>query len=552
MSERQLRDPRAKLVAGGLALAFAVACSCRGCNEVGPAALLALAPADATGAVWVPDGAAALDQLNQFVERATVKVGADALKRWRATLSKQLGFDPLNKEAYAAGGIDTAAGVLTFVKPGSTQPLVALGIRDAGRFDAMLKQLLMKLDTADSVRTTSRNGRTIHTAGRPFGNEVAPALHWVHLGKYVLIAQADALDQLTDTLDRLAAQPAQASLADDATFTNTQAHVPKGEVLLFARTSGASLPATATLTSLGFGKEGLHADTFVALPGGAGPPIDLKMALGPDPTLPLAARLDVDAVALLLTQAARPDGLKALRSYPAAAPFVERLLQPLNQNIGIDVEKEVLPLLSGPLTVGVHLANGPDLQQRLKDVRSLQTFLDAVHVVVTAEITQPDRMLQLLDRSRLELEKRGASLRKRTDVKVGGKPVTIFEPAVGDVKLSWAVFDKYYVYAAGAGRLLTALDRLQKGPSELPSLLEKGVGGSLAKVPGSVIILRGASIADAAGVLTTTTSGDAGARLGLGALVGSAIELVRTLGDVGISLNADGAGLRLQVREQLQ
>ena len=58
------------------------------------------------------------------------------------------------------------------------------------------------------------------------------------------------------------------------------------------------------------------------------PPWDLKAALGPDPTLPLAARLDADAVALGLTHAARPDGLKALRSYPAAAPLVERLLQP--------------------------------------------------------------------------------------------------------------------------------------------------------------------------------------------------------------------------------
>lgn len=547
MKARLVRNFRATLAVGWI---FAAACSCRGCHEEGPKTLLALAPDDATGAVWVPDGAAALDQVNAFVERATVKVGADALKRWRGALSKQLGFDPLSKEAYATGGLDPAAGLLAFVPQGGTLPIVAAGVRDADRFDEAVKQVLIKLDTADSVSTRSRNGRTLHTAGRPFGNEVAPALHWAHVGKFVLIAPADALDALTDILDRLGASPAKASLADDATFTNTQSHVPKGEIYLFARTRGTNLPATATLTSVGLGKDGLHGDTYVALPGGGGPPIDLKAALGPDPTLPLAARLDTDAVALALTHAARPEGLRALRSYPAAAPLVDRLLQPLNQSIGLDVEKEVLPLLAGPLTVGVHLAGGGDLQQRLKDVRSLQTFLDAVHVVVTAELTQPERMLQLLERSRIELEKRGAALRKRTDVKVGGKPVTQYEPAVGDAKLSWAVYDKYYVYTAGAGRMPTALERLSKGPSELPAQLEKGVGGELAKAPGSVLVLRGNAIADAAGALAT--GGDAGSRMGLGALVGSLIELVRTLGDVGISLNADGEGLRLQLRERLQ
>ncbi|HET6346959.1 MAG TPA: hypothetical protein VFH51_18635, partial [Myxococcota bacterium] len=259
---------------------------------------------------------------------------------------------------------------------------------------------------------------------------------------------------------------------------------------------------------------------------------------------------DPNAVAVLLSRAARPDGIRAVRAYPAAAPLMDRLLKPLTSATGVDVEKDVLPLLQGPLTVSVHIGDVAALPARLKEMGTAQAALDVVQVAVTAELANADGMTAFLEEMRGELFKRGVPLASHKD-KVAGHAVTLWEPTVPEPKLGWAVMDNYYVYGAGTGRLRTTLEGLARGDSDLPAKLKDTVAGKLAAEPGSVLVVRSGMLADAAAQVAL--GGDTpGARVGLGALVGGLVELIRTVGDVGVALRAESDGLRLILREQLQ
>jgi hypothetical protein len=523
--------------------------SCRGCGDKGPGALLELASAEAPGVIWIPDLGDAAGRLEAFLGRATRKAGAGAVRRVRESLTKQLGFDPLLPSDYEKAGLRPGAGLLVFVEPPGQEPLVALGVHNRARFDTALQSFITATDGADKFTPTDHHGRKVLTAGRPFGTEVAPAFHWVHVGDYVLIARAEGLDALDRALARLTpeATAAAKSLGSESAFLAGQKSVPAGQLLAFARGRGApgAAPGTQGTTSVTWGDEGFGADVFVSLPVEG-----LPAALGTEPTLPLAARIEPNAVALLLSRAARPDGIRAVRAYPAAAPLMDRLLKPLTTATGVDVEKDVLPLLKGPLTVSVHVGDVAALPTRLKEMGSAQAVLDVVQVAVTAELANAEGMTAFLEDMRGELFKRGVALGSRKE-KVAGRAVTVWEPTVPDPKLGWAVMDPYYVYGAGSGRLRATLEGLARGDSDLPSKLKDTVGGKLAAQPGSVLVLRSGIVADAAAQLAL--GGDTpGARVGLGALVGGLVELIRTVGDVGVALRAEPDGLRLTLREQLQ
>jgi hypothetical protein len=141
-------------------------------------------------------------------------------------------------------------------------------------------------------------------------------------------------------------------------------------------------------------------------------------------------------------------------------------------------------------------------------------------------------------------------IRKRTTT-VGANTATIFEPERANPGLGWAVIDHRYVYATGLGRLQRTLEFQNKGASDLPAKLGGTVAGALASEKNSsVFILRGGAIAETAAALGF--GGDPTKKIGIGALIGTATELVRTIGDVAVGVTPEAGGLHLQLREQLQ
>ncbi len=522
---------------------------CRGCGAAGPPTLLHMAPPTSPAVVWVADLGRAVAGLQQFANRATQKGGGAALKRLHTAMVGHLGFDPLSPEDYAKAGIQTDKGLLVFMESPTDEPILGFGISDRDKFDRAFKELLAQSDGADSIQTTHHEGHSIITAGRPFGSEIAPTVHWSHLGSYVLLSRAKGLPTMQKALGRLTptAQPTAHTLATDPLFMHGQKHVAPGHVFVFVNPENGNNTTnnTAIVSSITLDTTGIRCDTFMGLP-----IVDLQGALGTEPTLPLASRIDADAALVVLTRAAKPAGLRALRQYPPLTPWLNRALSAIPSDVSLDVEKDILGNLSGPLTLSVHAANmAQGLADLLQHWRGPQGLLDLLQVAMVAELNNSQAMQAALDTLAKDLKHRGVAVRARPHT-TAGKAHLIYEPDVEAPRIGWTVFDKYYVYGAGAGRLDATLARLTQGPSSLPATLQKTVGGVLASQAGSVAILRGAALAE--GLQGLTMGNDPSTRIGTAAVIASANEMLHTLGDLAVGLSAEADGLRVQVREQLQ
>jgi hypothetical protein len=82
--------------------------------------------------------------------------------------------------------------------------------------------------------------------------------------------------------------------------------------------------------------------------------------------------------------------------------------------------------------------------------------------------------------------------------------------------------------------------------------LTKSVGGGLAAEPSaSVIVLRTEQLA--AGAMDLMNGFTKGKKsLGLSVIANQVVELVKTIGDVGLAVSGEDDGVRVVMREQLQ
>ncbi len=526
--------------------------SCRGCGAPSwPATALELPPADAALVVSIPELGAMIKQVNAFLARATGKGGNDALARSRENLTKQLGFDPLAVEAYAAGGLDVGGSVLLFSEGAGPELLLALPCKDEAAVERMLRGLIEKTDGANRFTSATLHGFSTTTAGRPFGDEVVPAFQWAIVGRYVLVARESGRAAWEKALARLAAAKAAPtpapSLKQEAVFLRLSRKVPPAVAQVFVRGEAAQgvlegKPMSgAAITSITLGDAGLGADTFLELPVPG-----LTEAFAGPPTRPLAARVEGNAAAVFLANAAGARALAALRQQPQLAQGAERGLRELGAAIGLDAEKEVLPLLAGPLTASLHVTDLTGLPQRLKERRSLASLLDFIHVVVTAEVNDRAKFLAMLERSRATLQSRGLPLRERR-AQIGNSEAHIFEPDRPTPRLGWALWRDTYVYGAGPGSLERALHAQLEEEKSLSKDLAGSVAAELSSEPGTmVLIVRGGRIAGSARQLVV------GGGVGVAALVGAALGVLETLDDVALGISAESDGLRLRLRERLR
>lgn len=544
------------------AVAACLITSCRSCVDKGPARILDVPSGRCSAIALVPSLEKLATGIDDFTTRATKLAGRRAAERFRTGLSAQLGFDPFVPEAYKQAGINAQAEVIAFVEPGHRQGILGFVIANRDAFDAALKTFVAKTDGASKHTTTSHHGRKVQTLNRAFGTESIPVVHWVHVGRFVLVTLADGQSSLLETLARLSANNTEgagsSTLRADPVFAGIRGKVPQGEILLFGRSATprekavdknaeSSSPAAspAAIGSMRIRGAGLSSDVFLAVDG-----VDMKTALDADAPLSLASHINSDAVAVLLTRAANEKALAVLRSHPLAQRFADRAIAPLAQTTGLNVERDVLPLLAGPLTAGLHVGDLSSLLRGHGRRIGMRRGLEALHMSVTAQVRDPAAMAALLRRSQQTLAAQGIAIRERRK-KIGANDAVIYEPDRETPQVGWSLYGDHYVWGGGRGRLERTLALLAEGGSELPKQLGSGVGGALATEPGStVFIVRTDEIAKAASKITLG-KGIAG-KIGAAALFGSAIQVVRTLGDVAVRVRGDVGGLRVELREQMQ
>ncbi|MEM6730938.1 MAG: DUF3352 domain-containing protein [Myxococcota bacterium] len=496
----------------------------------------------------ITDLPAAASAMKTFFDTAT-KDGAAMAASVDSATKQQAGFDVFDPKAYSEVGIDPAGGLTFFAEGDSKAGLLAIRTSDEKKATEWLVSLLKRVQGTSEVRDTEFEGAKFRTVGRPFGTEFVPVTHFSFVDENLLIAQEPGKGALVSALKRLRGQGPKANLSQDETYLSLAKKVPKdstlalfirGDVLKGTAAEGISKGAFFTAT---FSGAGFSADAFVDADTG-----ELQKAFsGPAPK-PLAKLVGEDAVLVMLTQSATADALPALRKDPTVARTLDTVFRVFQERAGLDAEKDLLPLLAGPLTTGVYLE---DPQRALAMVQlqgaNPNALLDAVHASVTAEVKDSKKMVELLDSAMSRLEY--ASLKfKKTESERNGKPLVRYEPDRPQPKLAWALYGNTYVYGAGTGRLDTMLDIID---GERPSIsLDASAGGELvAKKGAAVIVIRLGALGDKVGDMAASLGGGGAAMFGQ--FVTSAVSMAKTVGDVAMAAEVDGEGIRLSVREKL-
>ena len=162
--------------------------NCKGCSKTEPASVLHLASSSAVAALWIPNAVDLGHHLDQFIQRATKRAGAGMIRRMRAGLTAQFGFDILDLTPLEQKGLQVKKGLAMFTEGPSPQPIIAVAISDSTKFDAFFLDIVAKIDGANRVSEEQFDGFKVKTLARPFGKESVPILVWTHIRGHVLLA----------------------------------------------------------------------------------------------------------------------------------------------------------------------------------------------------------------------------------------------------------------------------------------------------------------------------------------------------------------------------
>lgn len=530
-----------------------------GCDGCGPASgassSLEIVGSDAQIAVSTGDLVDAARSLGSFVRSATEKSASMASSLQSVTQS-QLGFNPFEKEAYAEVGIDPKTGMAVFTEGDSTELVLGLGITDESKVNDWLLALLKRVDGASERSERSVDGVKVLSVGRPFGTELVAVAHWTFVGRRILISRPQGEASLIAAAKRIGAATdgTQKSLSSDSLYSELNAKIPSDSVLrVFARGGVSSVltgsspgeAAEAAMLGVSFNESSFAGELFVK--GATG---ELGKAMGVETPASLSPQIADDAVFATMSAGARSEMLSALKAHPISGPPVASTLKTFKGRTGLDLEQDLVPLLSGPITLAIYIENASRAMAALqRGGRDPSAMLEAIHASVTAKIKDPAAMAAVLDQAAERLRASGVTI-ERQDGERNGKPLIRFAPQQPTVQLGWALYGNTYVYGAGAGRVDRMLDVLD-GKSPSLSLKDTSAEPISSKAGASLILIRLGVLGEKVRSLANELGGPAGAAM-FGQIVNSAVDVSKTLGDVAISVQVEPDGMRLQLRESLR
>lgn len=429
----------------GLVVALAALAACARCGGAAGPPPERFVPADVTAAVLVPELRGAARLLAEFYSTARDFPGTSELPSLRASLSAQLGFDPLDLGALRDAGIDPRGGMaLAFLprvlagEPGRPAPLVVLPVSNRAAADALVRRIAV-----ERLRAGERSVEIVGSSQVAVYRERAggpPALAAGNGEGYLVVCAGPSGPAAVARAVSLTAEESLAGSGawkaareavgrDAAAMAFLPPESPALEGLSMLR-DGAALAISAEQRRLSARFVALLGDRdagFQALAaGGAGGALAARL----DPAAALVARFDGDPAALAAKLL--PPIPRLERAWPAAA--------------GVHLERELFGALSPGAAASVSLA--PRIDLATLDARSLSRD--------PLRLAQFELVIPLADAARV------SALSERIVRRAGQRPrggAWVLPTATGEV--AWAIDAGRLVVAGGApGRLATLRARL--------------------------------------------------------------------------------------------
>ncbi len=321
-------------------------------------------PADVRGVLLVPRPWARLQQHRRTAERLSLGAFYDEVVR---SLSDGLGFDALDPKQADANGFDPDEGLALYTVPQDPEALViAIGTSDDAKSLAAVRRLLGRERVAGRFsggavtlsETRLDDGTRALTGQLASGEKVAVVQRY----GYLYVRTAGLTDPVLALRSALALPPDQ-GLAQDPAWLAAMKHVGDGDASFYSRGAPpAGVEGSRLSNELGSSAFSIndsdgefHLRYFAQLKNV--PPQQLAKALEPSrPPPDLAARLPAGAAAYLKLSASPPALWHEL--VRAAGADAARLRDRVQEVMGLDVEKDLLPAFTGNVGIGVYLDAG--------------------------------------------------------------------------------------------------------------------------------------------------------------------------------------------------
>jgi hypothetical protein len=439
-------------------------------------------PADVAAAVIVPELRGAARSLGEFYATAQDFPGTSDLPGLRASLSAQLGFDPLDLGALREAGIDPRGGLALAWPAGGgagsprPQPILVLPVSNRAAAEAFVRRI--------AVERLGAAERTVE----PVGSEPV-AVYRQRPGEPPALAVADG--EQCFVLSTGPSAPAAVARAASLAAKDSLAEAPSWQAARRAAGTGAAAiafvpPASATLAGLPPLRDGvalsisaeprrLHARLAVLL--GAREAAFAALAAEGDGGA-LAGRLD-PAAALVGRWDGDPAALGA--TLAAMVPAAERARLGA---AGIDLQRDLFAALAPGSAASISLA--PRIELPTLDARTLRRDpLRLAQFELLLGLRDPARAAALSDR-----------LARLAGQRPKGSPWSV-PTASGEI--AWAIDgDRLLAAGGGAGRLAALRTRLgeaaggYRAPSDLSrrTLAAGGLGALVLDTQNAVASVR--------------------------------------------------------------
>lgn len=464
-------------------LAALAAAGCGGCggDRGGPPPERFLPP-DVAVALVLPEAGRAAEALAALHATASTFPGTGDLAAARGALAAQLGFDPLDPDALAGGGLDPrrgAAAALVAPPSGPRRALLVLPAADPPRLESLLGRLARERLGAAVRSSEARGGASVVVLRTAVG---APAaLAYALVERYALVSAGPDGPAVVGAAASLTPERALAALP---AFVAARRALGEEAALCFLPPGSPALAGLAPLREgVGVGvtaEEGALRVRVAALAleragslralGGSGAAAKLALRLAPGATLVL--RWDGDPAAL-----ARQ-----------VLPLVPARDRAWLAGRGFDLETDLVPVLAPGAAAALSVA--PGLELAGLSARSVRTDPLAM---VTFEAVLPVRDVALAEEAAAKLER---ALRRGPSPPRDG----VHAASTPSGTLAWTV-DRERGRAVAAGGPPGQLDALRArlagdGDGFTPpsaaarAVLDGGLGGAVLDVPRLVSSVR--------------------------------------------------------------
>ena len=512
--------------------------ACKTSSDSDP--LIKQIPADGTSVALIKDPNQTIINTMRWLERALGPTGRSISDRLRREGQRLLGFDPVNSSLSKKLYLDNDVGVAFFSMGTEEETLFLARSTKPDKLEETVLNWYRRIDSsAKMMREKTENPQILlYHFGKPFGQELVKSFSIRKLDDGWFIAGSSA-----SALRDFRSPKLSESLAADAQFskvtkdTSHDIHVWAPPAALFGNTdTQLNRQTQGVVSSLKIGAKGLtfSSEAPLALP-------SFLNAMKSEPMGALLAKAHEDDFFVASTRLARPSTVEALAIHPPWQAEILEILKKATGETGLNIQKEVLPQLNGDVLVSVGLhsdANVANLKA-LTRLQSLSLLGSQFRGRIYLGLKDPKTMQSHLDKGLATLQSQGQPLRQR----ISPEGYKIIEPATAEPAFGWAIVNDYYVYALGPNQLQEAMTDLHTKKTH-----SNGLASAFGtKRNASTAILRLGVMSQSLEALVQ----DAGLAPQLRGFVKPALEALKRIGDLALSLEFTETSVRLTLSERL-